>query len=110
MCAMMRSSICEVVGRHDHVAGRRDEGPADPRPCGVRTGMFCRFGSLLDRRPVMAVACPGVGAPARCGFTIFGSLSGVSAFELRQRTVFEDQFRQRIVIGEPVSTSSSVEG
>ena len=28
------------------------------RPSGVRTGMFCRFGSLLESRPVTATACP----------------------------------------------------
>ena len=27
------------------------------RPSAVRIGMFCRFGSLLDSRPVTATAC-----------------------------------------------------
>ena len=27
------------------------------RPSAVRIGMFCRFGSLLESRPVTATAC-----------------------------------------------------
>ena len=46
------------------------------RPSAVRIGMFCRFGSVLDSRPVTATAC----AEAVCtrpvaGFTIPGNVS-----------------------------------
>ena len=46
------------------------------RPSAVRTGMFCRFGSVDASRPVTAVACENVVCtrPVRA-FTICGSLS-----------------------------------
>jgi len=46
------------------------------RPSGVRAGMFCRFGSLEDRRPVTTTLWEKVVCtrPVR-GSIIFGSLS-----------------------------------
>ncbi len=46
------------------------------RPSAVRTGMFCRLGSVDARRPVTAVACANVVCtrPVRA-LTIAGSLS-----------------------------------
>jgi hypothetical protein len=46
-----------VVGAGNHAARRRHEGLAHAPALGVRIGMFCRLGSLLDRRPVTATAC-----------------------------------------------------
>ena len=46
------------------------------RPSAVRTGMFCRFGSLDASRPVTAVAWENVVCTRPvCAFTICGSLS-----------------------------------
>ncbi len=45
-----------VVGAQEHVARLGDEGVADRRPISVRIGMFCRFGSVEDSRPVCAPA------------------------------------------------------
>ena len=41
-----------VVGRDQLLARLRDEGGADLRPSRVRIGMFCRFGSVEESRPV----------------------------------------------------------
>src|SRR6266700_4821252 len=45
-----------VIGRQQHRSGLGDEGPANASPRGVRTGMFWRFGSEDDNRPVAAPA------------------------------------------------------
>lgn len=45
-----------VVGRQDPMAVGGDEGGTDAAPSSVRTGMFWRFGSLEERRPVVVAA------------------------------------------------------
>ena len=45
-----------IVGGHQLHAGRGDEGARILRPSSVRTGMFCRFGSDDDSRPVDVAA------------------------------------------------------
>jgi hypothetical protein len=62
-----------VVGSHHEVAGPGGTNAAlMRRPRSVRTGMFCRFGLLLDRRPVAAtvwlnVVCSRPSSPMRRG-------------------------------------------
>ena len=43
-----------VVRGDQQVARLGDEAGADLPPSGVRIGMFCRFGLLDERRPVVA--------------------------------------------------------
>ena len=45
-----------VVGGDELVARLGDEGAADLRPSSVRMGMFWRFGSVEDSRPVAVAA------------------------------------------------------
>ena len=45
-----------VVGGHELVAGRGDEARRILRPSSLRIGMFCRFGSDDDSRPVGVAA------------------------------------------------------
>src|SRR5262252_163452 len=56
------------------------------RPSAVRTGMFCRLGSEEASRPVTAVAWLNVVCTRP-----------VRRFELRKRTMLEQDFRQRII-------------
>ena len=46
-----------IIGRNQLVAGRRDECLADAAAFGGAHRIFCRFGSLLASRPVLATAC-----------------------------------------------------
>ncbi len=43
-----------IVPADEQIAGGGDEGFPDLLPRAVRTGMFCRFGSALEIRPVEA--------------------------------------------------------
>jgi hypothetical protein len=46
-----------IVRRQQLVAGLATNAWRMRRPSAVRIGMFCRFGSLDDSRPVAATAC-----------------------------------------------------
>ena len=57
-----------VVGAEQQLAGRRARRRARMRrPSSVRIGMFWRFGSVHERRPVAATACCRWCAPGRLG-------------------------------------------
>ena len=68
------------------------------RPSAVRTGMFCRLGSLAGQPPgdrhrlrVVGVHAPGARVHHQ------RQLVGVGGFELGQAAIFEQQLRQRII-------------
>ena len=111
---LAQSLVARVVGQHPQfdlrVVGRQQRpSPAAPgtkaerisRPSSVRTGMFCRFGSLELSRPV-AVTTWLNEAWTRpvSGWTISRQGVDVGALELGVLPVLDDLGRQRVLRGQ----------
>ena len=89
-----------IVGRDQLVAPPATKAVRILRPSSVRTGMFCRFGSLDDSRPVehRGLRIGGVHSPG-ARVDVAGQRIGIGGFELGELAPVEDSCAAVVAFG-----------